>query len=149
MGLVSSILCISIIFFVLTFTGTNYRSGNLYAFHQNYPEFDNEDDVKDLYEILKNSPHFKSKILRFENITNDVSIGCNVDTLVLDEKKKNDVPTNLQACDEDIQAMKTECDKHYNVMAYCMDKSEFMNSYMVTRNLTHESAGKVAAVVPK
>lgn len=30
-------------------------------------------------------------------------------------------------------------------MSYCKDKSDFMNNYLVNRNLTEESVGKVAA----
>lgn len=149
MGLVSFIRCISLLFVILTFAATNYKPDTIFAFHQNYPEFDNKDDVKDLYEILKDSPYFKSKIARLENITNDVRIGCNIDTLKLDETEENvSVKSDIEICDEDIQAMKAECDKHYNVMAYCKDKSDFMTSYMVNRNLTEESVGKVASVLP-
>ena len=99
--------------------------------------------------ILKGSPYFKSKIIQLENIANDVSMGCNIDTLSLEETETNDTAkTNLEICDGDIEAMKAECDKHYNVMEYCNDKNDFMTSYMVTRNLTEESAGKVASVLP-
>lgn len=149
MGLVFFIGIISLLFIILITAGTNYKHGSIFAFHQNYPEFDNKEDVKDLYKILKDSPYFKSKIVRLENITNDVSIGCNIDTLVLDEKDKRTTNNSLELCDEDITAMKAECDKHYNVMAYCKEKSDFMTSYIVTRNLTEESVGNVASVLPK
>lgn len=149
MGLVFFIGIISLLFIILITAGTNYKHGSIFAFHQNYPEFDNKEDVKDLYKILKDSPYFKSKIVRLENITNDVSIGCNIDTLVLDEKDKGTTNNSLELCDEDITAMKAECDKHYNVMAYCKEKSDFMTSYIVTRNLTEESVGNVASVLPK
>jgi hypothetical protein len=150
MGLVFFIGSISLLFIILISVGTNHKLNLILAFHQNYPEFDNEDDVKDLYEILKDSPYFKSKIIRLENITNDVSIGCNIETLMLDEvEEKKTATNNLEMCDEDIQAMKVECDKHYNVMRYCKEKSDFITSYMVTRNLTEESVGKVASVLPK
>lgn len=149
MGLVFFIGIISLLFIILITAGTNYKPDSIFAFHQNYPEFDNKEDVKDLYEILKDSPYFKSKIVRLENITNDVSIGCNIDTLVLDEMDKRTTNNSLELCDEDITAMKVECDKHYNVMAYCKEKSDFMTSYIVTRNLTEESVGKVASVLPK
>ena len=146
MGLVSFIGCISLLFILIMITVTNYKPDIIFAFHQNYPEFNDKDDITDLYEILKESPFFKSKIIRIENITNDVIIGCNVDTLVFDEMEKNDTAkSDIAICDEDIQAMKAECDKHYNVMSYCKDKSDFMNSYLVNRNLTEESVGKVAA----
>jgi hypothetical protein len=150
MVLVSFIGRISLLFVILTFAATNYKTDTILAFHQNYPEFDNKDDVKDLYKILKDSPYFKSKIARLENITNDVRIGCNIDTLMLDETEENEsVKSDIEICDEDIQAMKAECDKHYNVMAYCKDKSDFMTSYIVNRNLTEEPVGKVASVLPK
>ena len=148
MGLVSVIGRISLLFVILTFAATNYKTDTIFAFHQNYPEFDNKDDVKDLYKILKDSPYFKSKIALLENITNDVRIGCN-DTLMLDETENESVKSDIEICDEDIQAMKAECDKHYNVMAYCKDESDFMTSYMVNRNLTEESVGRVASVLPK
>ena len=149
MGLVFFIGSISLLFIILISVGTNHKLNLILAFHQNYPEFDNKEDVKDLYKILKDSPYFKSKIVRLENITNDVSIGCNIDTLVLDEKDKRTTNNSLELCDEDITAMKAECDKHYNVMAYCKEKSDFMTSYIVTRNLTEESVGNVASVLPK
>jgi len=149
MGLVSFIGRISLLFVILTFAVTNYKTDTILAFHQNYPEFDNKDDVKDLYKILKDSPYFKSKIARLENIANDIKNGCNIDTLMLDEMENESVKSDIEICDEDIQAMKAECDKHYNVMAYCKDKSDFMTSYMVNRNLTEESVGKVASVLPK
>ena len=137
-------------FIILISAGTNYKPDLVFAFHQNYPEFDNKEDVKDLYEILKESPYFKSKIFQLENITNDVSIGCNIDTLLLDEMgEKRTIKNTLEICDEDIKAMKAECDKHYNVMAYCKEKNDFITSYIVTRNLTEESVGKVASVLPK
>jgi hypothetical protein len=143
MGLVSFIGCISVLFILIMFAVTNYTPDIIFAFHQNYPEFNDKDDVKDLYEILKDSPFFKSKIVGIENITNEVSKGCNIDTLVFDET--NDTArSNIEICDEDIQAMKAECDKHYNVMSYCKDKSDFMNNYLSNRNLTAESVGKVA-----
>ena len=149
MGLVSFIGRISLLFVILTFAVTNYKTDTIFAFHQNYPEFDNKDDVKDLYKILKDSPYFKSKIARLENIANDIKNGCNIDTLMLDEMENESVKSDIEICDEDIQAMKAECDKHYNVMAYCKDKSDFMTSYMVNRNLTEESVGMVASVLPK
>lgn len=70
MGLVFFIGSISLLFIILISAGTNYKPDLIFAFHQNYPEFDNKEDVKDLYEILKDSPYFKSKIVRLENITN-------------------------------------------------------------------------------
>lgn len=151
MGLLSFLGCISLLFIMFNLEVTDYKPHVISAFHQNYPEFDNEDDIKDLYNILKDSPYFKSKIIQLESIANDVSRGCNIDTLSLEETetKANDTEkTNLEICDGDIEAMKAECDKHYNVMEYCNDKSDFMTSYIVTRNLTDESAGKVASVLP-
>ena len=85
MGLVFFIGSISLLFIILISAGTNHNLNLILAFHQNYPEFDNEDDVIDLYEILKDSPYFKSKIIRLQNISNDVSNGCNIETLMLDE----------------------------------------------------------------
>jgi len=149
MGPVSFIACIFLVFVILTFAVMNNKPEAIFAFHQNYPEFDNEDDVKNLYKILKESPYFKSKIARLENIANDVSIGCNINTLLLEEKDKNETyKSDVEICDEDIQAMKSECDKHFNVMAYCKDKGDFMTTYMLNRNLTEESVGKVASVLP-
>lgn len=145
MRLVFFIGSVSLLFIILISAGTNHKPVLIFAFHQNYPEFDNRDDVKDLYEILKDSPYFKSKIAQLENITNDVSIGCNIDTFVLDEMEEKKTAKNLEICDEDIKAMKAECDKHYNVMAYCKEKSDFITSYIITRNLTEESVGKIAS----
>jgi len=149
LGLVSFIGCISLLFIIISFALTNNKPYVIFAFHQNYPEFDNKEDIKNLYKILKDSPYFKSKIVQLESIANNVTIGCNTDALVLDQTEKNETSnTNLALCDEDIQAMKAECDKHYNVMAYCKDKGDFITSYLVSRNLTEDSVGKIASVLP-
>ena len=92
MGLVSFIGCIFLLFILIMIIVTNYKPDIIFAFHQNYPEFSDKDDIKDLYEILKESPFFKSKIIRLENITNDVSIRCKVDTLVFDVMEKMILP---------------------------------------------------------
>jgi hypothetical protein len=106
--------------------------------------------VKYFYEFMKNSPDFKSKLLQLENITNHISVGCNLNILMSDELPKSEtVKTNLEVCDEDVEGMKAECDKHYDVMTYCKDKSEFMTNYIAGRNLTEESVGKVALASPK
>lgn len=69
---------------------------------------------------------------------------------MLDEmEEKRATKNSLEICDEDIKAMKAECNKHYNVMAHCKEKSDFIRSYIATRNLTEESVGKVASVLPK
>jgi ethanolamine ammonia-lyase small subunit len=59
------------------------------------------------------------------------------------------VNTNLEICDEDVEAMKAECDTHFDVMSYCKDKREFMTNYIAGRNLAEESVGKVASSSPK
>jgi len=148
MGLVFFIGYVSLVLFLISFALTNNEPDLVSAFHQNYPEFDNKEDIKNLYTILKDSPYFKSKIIQLESIANDVSIECNTDTLVNKTEKNETANKNLAMCDEDIQAMKGECDKHYNIMAYCKDKSDFMTSYLVSRNLTEDSVGKIASVLP-
>lgn len=127
--------------------GTGYHPDFIFAFHQNYPEFNTEQKVKDLYEVVKNSSNFKSKLIELGNITDYVSVGCNLNMLMsLDQSES--VNSNLEICDEDVEAMKAECDKHFDVMTYCKDKSEFMANYIAGRNLTEESVGKVASVSP-
>lgn len=106
--------------------------------------------MKEIYELLKDSPNFRSKLIQLENVTDHVSLGCNLNMLMSNElPKSKTVNTNLEICDEDVQAMKEECDKHYDVMFYCKDKSEFMTNYIAGRNLTEESVGKVASASPK
>lgn len=105
--------------------------------------------MKDLYEVVKNSSNFKSKLIELGNITDYVSVGCNLNMLMsLDQSESESVNSNLEICDEDVEAMKAECDKHFDVMTYCKDKSEFMANYIAGRNLTEESVGKVASVSP-
>lgn len=130
--------------------GTGYHIDLIFGFHQNYPEFDTEKKVKDLYEVVKNSSNFKSKLIELKNITDYVSFGCNLNMLIsLERPESKSVNSNLEICDEDVRAMKAECDKHFDIMAYCKDKSEFMTKYIAGRNLTQESVGKVASVSPK
>jgi len=125
---------ISLLFIFLIIAGTGYHTDLIFAFHQNYPEFDTEKKLKDLYEVVKNSSNFKSKLIELENITDYVSVGCNLNMLMSEELPKSQtVKTDLEVCDEDVQAMKAECDKHYDVMTYCKDKSEFMTNYIAGR----------------
>lgn len=143
-------LSISILFILFTIAVTDHYTELIFAFHQNYPEFDNEDKVKEIYEFMKNSPNFKSKVIQVENITDYISVGCNLNMLMSNELPKSDtVNTNLEICDEDVEAMKAECDTHFDVMSYCKDKREFMTNYIAGRNLTEESVGKVASSSPK
>lgn len=141
---------VSLLLAILMIAGAGYHTDLIFAFHQNYPEFDTEKKVKDLYEVVKNSPNFKSKLIELENITDYVSVGCNLNMVMsLEESESESVNSNLEICDEDVEAMKAECDKHFDVMAYCKDKSEFMTNYVAGRNLTEDSVGKVASVSPK
>jgi hypothetical protein len=141
---------ISLLFILFTIGVTNYCIDIVFAFHQNYPEFNNETKVKNIYEILKKAPNFKSKIIQLENMTDFISVGCGLNMLMSHELPKNEtVNANLETCDEDVAAMKAECDNHYDVMAYCKDKSEFMTDYMKVRNLSEEPVGKVASASPE
>jgi len=141
---------ISLLFILFTIGVTNYCIDIVFAFHQNYPEFNNETKVKNIYEILKKAPNFKSTIIQLENMTDFISVGCGLNMLMSHELPKNEtVNANLDTCDEDVAAMKAECDKHYDVMAYCKDKSEFMTDYMKDRNLSEEPVGKVASASPE
>jgi hypothetical protein len=150
MPLIFSTPSISLLFVLFTISGTGYYTELIFAFHQNYPEFDKEDKVKEIYELLKDSPNFRSKLIQLENVTDHISLGCNLNMLMSNElPKSKTVRTNLEICDEDVQAMKEECDKHYDVMFYCKDKTEFMTNYIAGRNLTEESVGKVASASPK
>lgn len=131
-------------------TGSDYYIEIVFAFHQNYPEFNDENNVKDLYEVLKDVPNFKSKLLQMENMTDFISVGCNLNMLMsLEQAESESVSSNLEICDEDVQAMKAECDEHYDIMEYCRDKDDFMTEYIAERHLTEESVGKVASASPE
>jgi hypothetical protein len=150
MSLILFMPAISLLFILFAIAVTNYCIDIVFAFHQNYPEFDSENKVKNLYEILKNAPNFKYKIIQLENMTDFISIGCGLNMVMsLDLPKSEAVNANLDICDEDVAAMKAECDTHYDVMAYCKDKSEFMINYMADRNLNEEPVGKVASASPE
>ena len=100
--------------------GTDSYIDKIFAFHLNYPEFDTEKEVKDIYEVLKNAPNFKSKLMQLENMTDFISPGCSVNMPMspkLSEAK--DVNYDLEICDDEVGAMKAECDKHYDVREYC------------------------------
>jgi hypothetical protein len=120
----------------------------IFAFHQNYPEFHTEDKVKEVYEILKSAPNFKSKIMQIENMTDIISVGC-LNLLRSPETSENEnVDSSLEICDEEVTAMMVECDEHFNVMEYCRDKINFMTDYVSERNLNQESSGKIASLSP-
>ena len=133
-----------------TMVGTESYIGNIYAFHQNYPEFDTEEEVKQLYEVLKNAPNFESKLMQLENMSDFVSLGCNLNMLMSPElSEAESVNDNLQICDDEVGAMKAECDKHYDVMEYCKEKDDFMTNYIAERNLNENISGKLASASPK
>lgn len=126
--------------------GTNSYIDKIFAFHLNYPEFDTETEVKEIYEVLKNSPNFESKLMQLENMSDFVSVGCNLNMLMSPElSEAESVNHDLEICDDEVGAMKTECDKHYDVMEYCKEKDDFMTDYIAERKLS----GKLASASPK
>lgn len=130
--------------------GTNSYIDKIFAFHLNYPEFDTETEVKEIYEVLKNSPNFESKLMQLENMSDFVSVGCNLNMLMSPELlEAESVNHDLEICDDEVGAMKTECDKHYDVMEYCKEKDDFMTDYIAERNLSEKLSGKLASASPK
>ena len=130
--------------------GTDSYIDKIFAFHLNYPEFDTEKEVKDIYEVLKNSPNFESKLMQLENMSDFVSVGCNLNMLMYPElSEAESVNHDLEICDDDVGAMKAECDKHYDVMEYCKEKDDFMTDYIAERNLGEKLSGKLALASPK
>lgn len=130
--------------------GTNSYIDKIFAFHLNYPEFDTETEVKEIYEVLKNSPNFESKLMQLENMSDFVSVGCNLNMLMSPELlEAESVNHDLEICDDEVGAMKTECDKHYDVMEYCKEKDDFMTDYIAERNLSEKLSGKLTSASPK
>ena len=130
--------------------GTDSYIDKIFAFHLNYPEFDTETEVKEIYEVLKNSPNFESKLMQLENMSDFVSVGCNLNMLMspgLSEAES--VNHDLEICDDEVGAMKAECDKHYDVMEYCKEKDDFMTDYIAERNLSEKLSGNLASASPK
>jgi hypothetical protein len=129
--------------------GTNSYIDTIYAFHQNYPEFDTEEEVKEIYEVLKNAPNFKSKLMQIENMTDLINAGCSINMFMSVEPSKTDnVKSMLEICDNEVVAMKIECDEHYDLMEYCKDKDDFMMDYITERNLNESLSGGVASISP-
>lgn len=130
--------------------GTDSYIDKIFAFHLNYPEFDTEKEVKDIYQVLKNAPNFKSKLMQLENMTDFISVGCSLNMPMSPElSEAKDVIYDLEICDAEVGAMKTECDKHYDVMEYCKEKDDFMMDYIAERNLTENLSGRLASASPK
>lgn len=130
--------------------GTDSYIDKIFAFHLNYPEFDTETEVKEIYEVLKNSPNFESKLMQLENMSDFVSVECNLNMLMSPElSEAESVNHDLEICDDEVGAMKTECDKHYDVMEYCKEKDDFMTDYIAERNLSEKLSGKLASASPK
>ena len=133
-----------------TIVGTNSYIDKIFAFHLNYAEFDTETEVKDLYEVLKNSPIFESKLKQLENMSDFVSVGCNLHMLMAHEPSEAESVNHvLEICDGEVDAMKAECDKHYDIMEYCKEKDDFMTNYIAERNLSEKLSGKLASASPK
>lgn len=132
-----------------TMVGTNSSIYSVYAFHQNYPEFDTEEEVKQIYEVLKNAPNFESKLVQIENMTDLISAGCGMNLFLSGRQSETDSSKSmLEICDNEVIAMKIECDQHYNLMEYCKDKDDFMIDYITERNLNENLSGGVASVSP-
>lgn len=132
-----------------TMVGTNSSIYSTYAFHQNYPEFDTEEEVKQIYEVLKNAPNFESKLMQIENMTDLISAGCGMNLFLSGRQSETDSSKSmLEICDNEVIAMKIECDQHYNLMEYCKDKDDFMIDYITERNLNENLSGGVASVSP-
>lgn len=129
--------------------GTESYMDSIYAFHQNYPEFDTEEEVKEIYEVLKNAPNFKSKLMQIENMTDLINTGCGVNLFLSGKSSETDnAKSMLEICDNEVIAMKIECDQHYDLMKYCKDKDDFMTDYITERNLNGNLSGGVASVSP-
>jgi hypothetical protein len=132
-----------------TMVGTNSSIHSIYAFHQNYPEFDTEEEVKQIYKVLKNVPNFESKLMQIENMTDLISAGCGMNLFLSGRQSETDSSKSmLEICDNEVLAMKIECDQHYNLMEYCKDKDDFMIDYITERNLNENLSGGVASVSP-
>ena len=132
-----------------TMVGTNSSIHSIYAFHQNYPEFDTEEEVKQIYKVLKNAPNFESKLMQIENMTDLISAGCGMNLFLSGRQSETDSSKSmLEICDNEVLAMKIECDQHYNLMEYCKDKDDFMIDYITKRNLNENLSGGVASVSP-
>ena len=130
--------------------GTDSYIDKIFAFHLNYPEFDTETEVKEIYEVLKNSPNFESKLMQLENMSDFVSVGCNLNMLMSSElSEAESVNHDLEICDDEVGAMKAECDKHFDVMEYCREKDDFMMDYIAERNLSEKLSGKLTSASPK
>lgn len=133
-----------------TMVGTDSYIDKIFAFHLNYPEFDTETEVKEIYEVLKNSPNFESKLMQLENMSDFVSVGCNLNMLMSPAlSEAESVNHDLEICDDEVGAMKTECDKHFDVMEYCKEKDDFMTDYIAERNLSEKLSGKLTSASPK
>lgn len=129
--------------------GTESYVDSIYAFHQNYPEFDTEEEVKEIYEVLKNAPNFKSKLIQIENMTDLIKAGCGMNLFLSSKSLETDnVKSMLEICDNEVIAMKIECDQHYDLMKYCKDKDDFIIDYITERNLKENLSGGVASVSP-
>ena len=132
-----------------TMVGTNSSIHSIYAFHQNYPEFDTEEEVKQIYKVLKNAPNFESKLRQIENMTDLISAGCGMNLFLSGRQSETDSSKSmLETCDNEVLAMKIEYDQHYNLMEYCKDKDDFMIDYITERNLNENLSGGVASVSP-
>jgi len=132
-----------------TMVGTASYIDGTYAFHQNYPEFDTEEEVKQIYKVLKNAPNFESKLMQIENMTDLISAGCGMNLFLSGRQSESDsAKSMLEICDNEVIAMKVECDQHYDLMKYCKDKDDFMMEYITERNLNENLSGGVASASP-
>jgi hypothetical protein len=141
----------SIVFVIIgcTMVGMDSYIDSTYAFHQNYPEFDTEEEVKQIYKVLKNAPNFESKLIQIENMTDLISAGCGMNLFLSGRQSETDgAKSMLDICDSEVIAMKLECDQHYDLMEYCKDKDDFMMEYITERNLNENLSGSVASVSP-
>lgn len=132
-----------------TMMGTDSYIDRVYAFHQNYPEFNTKEEVKEIYEVLKNAPNFESKLIQIENMTDLINSGCSMNMVMSVEPSESDTAKSmLEICDNEVIAMKMECDEHYDLMKYCKDKDDFMMDYITERNLNENLSGGVASISP-
>jgi len=132
-----------------TMVGTNSSIHSIYAFHQNYPEFNTKEEVKEIYEVLKNAPNFESKLIQIENMTDLIDSGCSMNMVMsVDPSESDTTKSMLEICDNEVIAMKMECDEHYDLMKYCKDKDDFMMDYITERNLNENLSGGVASISP-
>jgi hypothetical protein len=87
--------------------------------------------------------------MQIENMTDLIKAGCGMNLFLSGKSSETDnVKSMLEICDNEVIAMKIECDQHYDLMKYCKDKDDFIMDYITERNLNENLSGGVASVSP-